>query len=389
MHDLLVIIWLSLVSCLVVGVTGAVLLRALRTRPLATTLIVAGLVPMAAVAAAVVVSVRRMFISPHDSTVVLTALACAVVVAAAMSLLVARWVAAGSRALAARLRGVTGEQLAAGSLEFAAALPAPVSAAPAELADVERELEAMRLRLAESHRRERALERSRRELVAFLSHDLRTPLTGLRALAEGLEDGVIRDVPAALQRMVASVDRMGSLVDDLFELARVTAPREHERELVSLSELAADVISETSDHARARRVELLLVLDDPADRLPVLGHGDELARALTNLIGNAVRHSPGGTAVRVDVGRGADGRVRLGVTDSCGGIPADQIDRVFDVGWRASPERTPDGGAGLGLAIARGVAENHEGTVDVRNVEGGCRFDLALPAPAGAPAPAG
>lgn len=381
MGDVAAILAMTLASSVAVALLGAGALVLLRDHSLHTTLAVACLVPVLSVAAAVVVSVRAMFISGHDSAVVLTALGFAVLVGAAMSVLVSRWVSAGSRALAARLRGVGADPATGAVRATPESLPGPASSGPAELAAVEHELEAMRARLAQSRRRERALETSRRELVAFLSHDLRTPLTGLRALAEGLEDGVITDVPAALHRMVAAVDRMGGLVDDLFELAKVTAPARHDQELVSLAELAADVISESSDHARSVDVELCLVLDDPVDRLPVRGHGDALARALGNLVGNAVRHSPAGTAVRVDAGRGPDGRIRLGVTDSCGGIPSEHLARVFEAGWRGSPARTPDGGAGMGLAIARGVAENHAGSVAVHNVDGGCRFDVELPAP--------
>ena len=110
------------------------------------------------------------------------------------------------------------------------------------------------------------------------------------------------------------------------------------------------------------------------------GNGDELARALTNLVGNAVRHTPPGGTVVVSAVRSEDGRIDVAVTDACGGIPAHDLERVFDVGWRAAPERdATDAGAGLGLAIAKGVIEAHAGSIAVENVPGGCRFDVVLP----------
>jgi signal transduction histidine kinase len=111
-----------------------------------------------------------------------------------------------------------------------------------------------------------------------------------------------------------------------------------------------------------------------------MGDADELARALTNLLANGVRHTPAGGRVRLVAERTPDGQVHAVVVDGCGGIAEEDLPRLFEVGWRGAPDRTPDdGGAGLGLAIARGVVEAHAGTIDVANVPGGCRFDVALP----------
>lgn len=260
--------------------------------------------------------------------------------------------------------------------------------APAELAGLARELNATRDRLADAQRRARGLEDSRRELVAFMSHDLRTPLAGLRALAEGLEDGVIDDQPAALRQVRLTVERMSGLVTDLFEVSRLRAgpaPESVRRSMVSLVELSHDVVGELTAHAAGRGVRLRLHTPED-DRLAVLGNSDELARALSNLVGNAVRHTVAGGEVLLDAARRPDGRIALFVTDGCGGIAEADLHRVFDLGWRADPGRTTtDAGAGLGLAIAKGVAEAHHGTIGVANVPGGCRFALVLP---GEPSPA-
>ncbi|MEV0288145.1 HAMP domain-containing sensor histidine kinase [Kribbella sp. NPDC050820] len=372
-RDMLTILALTTLWTLVVAAVGAAILWQFRSRSLRTTMIVAALAPMAAALAAVVQSVRAMFISEHDSWVVLWTLAFAALLGLAMSVLLGHWVSTGSRDVGLRLRHL------GTSYEPAAASKTTV---PAELAALTDELELTRRKLAASNERERALEASRRELVAFMSHDLRTPLAGLRAVSEGLEDGVIDDVPGALRQMRSTVDRMTGLVDDLFELSRLsTAPPPRRRSAVSLRELAEDVAGESGERARATGVRLVVSTPSDEDRLAVQGDPDELTRAVTNLVDNAIRHTKPEEAVTLAVGREPDGRVRLAVSDGCGGIPADDLGRVFDIGWRGDAQRTPaDGGGGLGLAIARGVVESHDGTIAVSNVEGGCAFQIELPA---------
>jgi signal transduction histidine kinase len=372
-HDLTLIAAMTTASCLAVGLLGLVLLRLVRGASLVLTLVPVVLVPVLSVAVSVVVSVRAMFLSAHDSAVVLWTLACGLLIALVLAVVVARDVVTGTRELTLQLRRL-------GSSGGRPVRPDSEARLPAELAALWAELQATRQRLEESARRERALEAGRRELIAFLSHDLRTPLTQLRALAEGMEDGVVTDVPVGLARIRGVTDRMATMVRDLFELSQVTGPgRERSLRQVGLAELAADVVGEAASAARSEGVDLRLELDG-TDRLPVLGDSDELGRALANLVANAVRHTDRGGSVRVQGGRGEDGRVRLAVVDGCGGIPSEELPKVFDVGWRGAPERTPDdGGAGLGLAIARGVIESHRGSIEVGNVPGGCRFELALP----------
>ncbi len=375
MNDQLVVLGLTVVSCVSTGVLGVVVLHALRRRRVVVVLVLAALVPVLAVAVSVAVNVQAMFISPHDSQVMATALVAALVTAVVLAVVVARWLVAGSRAVGRGLQVLGGDADGAG----AGALAGATTAVPAELAALETELRETGRRLEASRRRERNLETSRRELVAFLSHDLRSPLAGLRALAEGIQDGVVEDVPQALDRMGTCVDRMNGMVDDLFELSRLQAPdTERPTTLVSLREVAEDIARESSERARAVGVRLDV---QAHDRLPVRGVADELARALANLVGNALRHTASGGAVVVQGDRDEDGRVRLSVSDACGGIDPEHLGRVFDTGWRADPERTPgDGRAGLGLAIARGVAEAHDGTLQVQNTVDGCRFELTLPA---------
>lgn len=378
MGDMLTIVAITAGVCLGIALLGAVVLRLVRPRSLGWSIVVAALVPLLAVTASVVLNIQLMFISVHDSTAVSVALACASLIGVVLSFWLGRRIAHGSRDLTSAMRDLgspTGPRAAERTLTR--------DAQPGEMASLADELEATRDRLARAQQRASALEDSRRELVAFLSHDLRTPLAGLRALAEGLEDGVVEDRPEALRQMRQTVDRMTGLVGDLFELSRLhsaPATRPPARAMVSLVELTNDVTGELAAHARRRDVTLRLDVAGGDDRLAVRGSGDELARALTNLVGNAVRHTPPGGTVVVSAARAEDGRIDVAVVDGCGGIPAPDLERVFDVGWRAAPERdATDAGAGLGLAIAKGVIEAHAGSIAVENVPGGCRFDVVLP----------
>ncbi len=242
-----------------------------------------------------------------------------------------------------------------------------------ELADTAR-------RLANSRERERALETSRRELVAWVSHDLRTPLASLRAMSEALEDGVADSPELYYKQMRASVDRLATMVDDLFELSRIQAGGfALDTEQVSLDDLVSDCLAALGPLATSQGVRLT---GHGAGAATVTGNAPELSRALINLVANAIRHTRADGVVDVTVTGTADGAA-VTVLDECGGIPDDELDRVFEVGFRGEPARSPalgnPGGAGLGLAITRGIVEAHGGTVDVTNVDGGCSFTLRLP----------
>jgi signal transduction histidine kinase len=272
------------------GLLGALVLQAIRRRSLLLSIVVAALVPVAAVSVAVALNVNQMFISEHDSHVVSVALGFSTVLAVALSVVLGRRVTSGSRELTQALRGLG---------EVPSASPALIlgsgrSSAPAEITALATELETTREKLQVSRDREHSLEQGRRELVAFMSHDLRTPLAGLRALAEGLEDGVIDDQDAALAQIRQTVERMNALVNDLFELSRLNAGPVKpglKRSPVSMVEVAYDVVGEAREHARRRHVDLVLDVADDGDRLAILGNADEIARALSNLVGTQRREA--------------------------------------------------------------------------------------------------
>jgi signal transduction histidine kinase len=249
------------------------------------------------------------------------------------------------------------------------------------------ELQRSRAQVAALAERERALDRSRRELVAWVSHDLRTPISGIRAMVEALDDGVVAepdDVARYHDQLIAEADRLARLVDDLFELSRIEADALHlTLDRVPLGEVVSDAVGSVTAVAHAKGVTLEGRVDGLGDggAVPaVAGSAPELSRVVRNLLDNAIRHTPAGGAVEVAVRYDA-GRAEVSVRDGCGGIPDDDLDRVFDLAYRGDPARTPGGatGAGLGLAIARGLVDAHHGDIAVHNERGGCRFTVRLP----------
>ncbi|MER5932530.1 HAMP domain-containing sensor histidine kinase [Streptomyces sp. NPDC002054] len=369
MNDLLLIAAFALGGAAAAGLLGALVLRLLRHRSVAVALAVVAAVTVTAMMAGTLAVAEAMFLSSHDLTVVTLVVAMAAVVSLATALLLGRWVVARSRELtrAARDFGDDG------------AFAAPVVPATAELAALTRELAATSARLADSRERERALETSRRELVAWISHDLRTPLAGLRAMSEALEDGVSDDPGRYHRQIRTEVERMNTMVGDLFELSRIHAgaltltPAR-----MSVHDLVDDALCGAHPLADEHGVRLVGGAIEP---VPVEVDAKEMTRVLANLLVNAIRHTPADGRVAVDAECRADAVV-LSVTDGCGGIPDEDLPRVFDTGWRGSAARTPPAGAGLGLAIVRGIVEAHAGRAAVHNVPGGCRFEVTLPLPA-------
>ncbi|GGQ20056.1 MULTISPECIES: sensor histidine kinase [Streptomyces] len=366
MKDVLLIALFALGGAVCAGAAGALALRLLRRRSVAVSLTVVAAVAVTTMLGGTLAVAWAMFLSPHDLTVVTLVVAMAAVVSLATALLMGRWVVARSRelALAARDFGEDGD------------FTTPSAPATAELASLAAELASTSARLTASRERERALETSRRELVAWISHDLRTPLAGLRAMAEALEDGVASD-PARYHRQIRTeVERLDTMVGDLFELSRIHAGAiALSPSRISLRDLAADALLGADPLAREHGVRLR---GEDIAHVPVEVDGKEMTRVLANLLVNAIRHTPADGTVAVAVSRREDTAV-LSVTDACGGIAEDDLPRVFDTGWRGNPARTPPSGAGLGLAIVRGIVEAHAGRADVRNVPGGCRFEVSLP----------
>ena len=202
---------------------------------------------------------------------------------------------------------------------------------------------------------ERAREVSHRNLIAWISHDLRTPLAGIKAMAEALEDQVVEN-PAEVSDYGARIgresNRLGAMVDDLFELSRISSGALDLRlEPIALDDLVQEAATSLGPVATSRGIHL----DVAMPSLVGIGSGREMERVVQNLMVNAVRHTQAGRSVQVRGGGDTSG-AWLTITDGCGGIPAEDLPRVFDVGFRGTTARSPEAaplspGAGLGLAI--------------------------------------
>jgi signal transduction histidine kinase len=353
-------------------VAGALVLQTLRRRSLGAQVAAVAVVAVVGVGVGAWAGARAMFLSEHDLWALGVILVAAGTVGVVTALLLGRRVGAASEALVGVARGL-------GDGDARPAGPGP--GAPQELARLHRELELTSLRLEQARAREQALDSSRRELVAWVAHDLRTPLAGIRAIVEALEDGLVEDretVARYYATLRGEADRLADLVDDLFELSRAQAGvLQLQLERVSLGDLVSDALAGASPTAAAKGVRLEGRLDGPPAELEV--STSEVLRALRNILENAIRHTPSDGSVTVEAGSD-DGGVYVSVSDTGGGIPERDLPRVFEVAFRGDAARTPgDAGAGLGLAIARGFVEAHRGDITVRNENGGCRFTVHLP----------
>ncbi len=393
--DLLYISERVLVIALVISVISLLLLRRLAARSigLMVTIVVAVSV-LTSLAGISVITIRMLGAAERND--VLDLMAIAGLAGLVVALFVGRRLTKASRALSSAVQGVGDSGV----------YVAPQVTLPAELNELSKELTATHERLAQARSRERSLEASRRELVAWVSHDLRTPLAGLRAMAEALEDQVVidpREVSQYHSQIRREVDRLTLMIDDLFELSRIHAGALRlSKRMVGLEDLVAEVVASAEPVARAQGVRLT---GAAVRGMPVFVDSAEMGRALRNLVTNAIRHTPadGGVDVLAEV---QSGMACVSVSDACGGIPPGDLPRVFDVAFRGESARTPgpQEGAGLGLSIARGIVEAHSGQIAVRNAGPGCQFLIRMPlgrpgVPAinrtvprrrtGAPAPAG
>ena len=288
-------------------------------------------------------------------------------------MVLARTLMRGSDALRAAAKAITRGEPYVG----------PIGTPSAELEALAAELALAHASLDEARRHERAIEDSRRELIAWVSHDLRTPLAGIRAMAEALEDDVVstdEDRSLYHRRIRVEVDRLARMVDDLFELSRIHAGAlQLSLREMELTDVVREAIATASPVARAKGITLRSAgLDaerSPGRRRPV--RADPRRRQPAGECDPAHptrRHGRGRSRLRRRL-RVCVGQRRMWWHRRR------RHRRVFDVAFRGTPARTPapDGGAGLGLAIARGIVDAHKGRIGAENVGPGCRFTIALP----------
>jgi signal transduction histidine kinase len=247
---------------------------------------------------------------------------------------------------------------------------------PDELGHVARALDELNERLDSLEREREHYERERTVMLSSISHDLRTPLSALRAAVEALADGVVSDPARYHRAMQRDIDALTSLVDDLFLLVRVQDGRfELQPCAVDLTEVADEAIEALAPVAAAADVHLLLVA---STRVRVEGNAAALGRVIRNLVDNAIRFAPARSTVTVEIDD--DGGPCVRVVDTGPGFPATFAEHAFEEFSRPDPSRTREtGGTGLGLAIARGLVEAHGGRIWIEDPPGG-RVVFALPA---------
>jgi signal transduction histidine kinase len=360
--------WLTAVTLAPIGaaavlVAHVVTAQRARLGGLRAQAVAVGALIAVATGAGVALFVGVMFVSPHDAffLAVLTAYAALVGVLCASAL--------GSGALS-DLDAVRGtlHAVAAGRRDVRTGV-----AGGGEIAELAAEVDAMVARLDGE-------EQARRALVAAVSHDLRTPITALRLLADAVEDGIV-DAETSREyaaRMSLHVQALGALIDDLFELTRLESGElRWSMEQVALDELVGEAVEAMRPAAEASSVAVRAVLEagDPL----ALGDAGRLQRVLFNLIQNAIRHTPPDGTVIVRTSRGDGGAVEIEVADSGAGIPAAERERVFEAFHRLDRSRTDDG-AGLGLAISRAIVEAHGGRIWIADAERGTSVRVRLAA---------
>ncbi|MDA1036053.1 MAG: ATP-binding protein [Chloroflexi bacterium] len=240
----------------------------------------------------------------------------------------------------------------------------------------------MTRRLKESTSKQESLEQARRELIAAVSHDLRTPLASIRAMVESLSDGVVTEPEAVnryLKRTVTEIESLGQLINDLFELSQLDSGLlELHLEEASLDDVISDILESMSAQAKAKHVRL----DGSVDGGPIQVMMDtrRVQRVLANLVQNSIRHTPDDGSISISASD-AGANIRVAVTDSGEGIEASDLGRLFDRSYRGDASRArSSGGAGLGLTIAKGIVEAHGGSIRVDSKIGvGSTFEFTLP----------
>ncbi|MDX6691567.1 MAG: hypothetical protein QOG15_3024 [Solirubrobacteraceae bacterium] len=369
---------LAAVGLLTVAATRLLLVRRAQLGGLRRQTLVIGALAFAPLVVAMVLFLQLMFVSPHD--------ALATVIAAAYSAVLGLWaVRLLSQRVLDDVEAVRGGLAAVGRGEREVSLR---TGGRDELAQVAQEIEAMVARLTEAEERRESAEAARRSLIAAVSHDLRTPVTALRLLADAVDDeiGDPETRREYVRRLGVHVRALGALIDDLFELTRIEAGEvAWTMRQVHIDELVEETVAAMLPAARADGVEVLAEVDGAL--VPAHANPERIQRVLFNLIQNAIRHTPadGSVTVRAEA---AGSNVEIEVADTGEGIAPDDRERVFEpFAQGADRSARTDGSAGLGLAISRAIVEAHGGRIWIADDDGarGARVRFSLPSEPGEP----
>jgi signal transduction histidine kinase len=315
---------------------------------------------------------RQMFVSEHDLILGSVLLLFAAIIATTFGVFVSAGVTDDLRHLL-----MAAQSLAEGDLTARVAVNGRDEVAQVGLAFNE-----MAGQLQQVDRQRNELDTLRRDLIAWASHDLRTPLTGIRVRVEALNDGLVADAATQqryYQAILADVLSLNTLLDDMLELAQLDAAGlKLETTRSSLSEVIDESLQRLDPLAQGRGTEMVADIGAGVDPLPL--NAAKMSRVLDNLLANALRYAPREGRVRVTAVRDGD-VVTVTVEDNGPGFSADDLPRLFEQFYRGEQARSrATGGAGLGLAIARGIVEAHGGRIWAENLpEGGARVAFELP----------
>ena len=319
------------------------------------------------------VTSQLMFVSQHDFLLLGLLLVFAAVLSASFGYLLANNMTRSLR----RLKKVA-NRLATGDFSARVSLNEID-----ELASVADAFNMMADELEMSFARQKRLEQDRRDLIAAVSHDLRTPLTSIRAMIEALADGVVSD-PATVNRYYTTIrsqiENLSGLINDLFELSQLeTGQVKLQVEPINLNDLLSDVVESMQPQATAKEVSLQAIFSE--DLPPIMAEFVKVQRVLNNLVQNAIRHTPTSGSVSLATKVVPQG-VQVEVEDTGEGISAEDLPHIFDQFFRGEKSRSREtGGSGLGLAIAKSIVEAHNGQIWVDSQVGhGTRFSFILPA---------
>lgn len=317
-------------------------------------------------------SAQMMFASEHDLLLAIVLL----VFAGGMAMALGYFLSSAVTERIDQLKSAA-EKLAQGDLKTRVAVNGQD-----EVASLAVTFNQMAEQLQAADNKQRELESLRRDLIAWVSHDLQTPLTSMRAILEALSDGVVED-PETVKRYLHTAQRdvnsLSALIDDLFQMAQLDAGGlPLHRADASLSDLVSDTLESFTQLAKGRAIALEGNVESDVD--PVCMDTQAVGRVLNNLIGNALRHTPANGRVSVWVRR-ANQRVEVTVSDTGEGIQADDLPHIFERFYRGEKSRSrTTGGAGLGLAIARGIVQAHGGDIRVESEIGkGAQFTFHIP----------
>jgi signal transduction histidine kinase len=316
-------------------------------------------------------SARLMFASEHDLLLAIVLLVFAGGMAMALG-----YFLSSTMTDRMHLLKKAAEKLAHGNLETRVSV-----SGRDEVAALAASFNQMASQLQKADEKQRELERLRTDLIAWVSHDLQTPLASIRAILEALYDGVVEE-PETVKRYLTTAQRdvrsLSALIDDLFQMAQLDAGGiPLEKEISSLTDLVSDTLESFSELAARQGISLQGTAEGSVD--PVLMDTQRIGRVLNNLISNALRHTPSGGKVEVRARR-TDGCVQVTVCDSGEGIRAEDLPNIFESFYRGEKSRSrATGGAGLGLAIARGIVHAHGGEIRVESQPGDTRFTFTLP----------